>query len=111
MNLAADELAHPASENGLALFGHRLLDSLGIERGGLHAFRHTNSTLMDHLRVPLKVRQQRLGHNDPALTLGVYARRKRGRRTRCGAIGRNPAPQGAQIGERRKKPKLLSRCI
>jgi integrase len=49
-----------------------LLDSLGIERGGLHAFRHTNSTLMDRLRVPLKIRQQRLGHSDPSLTLGVY---------------------------------------
>ena len=32
-----------------------LLDSLGIDRGGLHAFRHTNSTLMDRLSVPLKV--------------------------------------------------------
>jgi integrase len=49
-----------------------LLDSLGIERGGLHAFRHTNSTLMDRLGVPLKVRQQRLGHSDPTLTLSVY---------------------------------------
>jgi integrase len=49
-----------------------LLDSLGIERGGLHAFRHTNSTLMDRLGVPLKLRQQRLGHSDPSLTLGVY---------------------------------------
>ena len=33
---------------------------LGIERGGLHAFRHTNSTLMDRLGVPLKLRQQQL---------------------------------------------------
>jgi integrase len=49
-----------------------LLDSLGIERGGLHAFRHGNSSLMDRLRVPLKVREQRLGHSDPRLTLGVY---------------------------------------
>lgn len=49
-----------------------LLDSLGIERGGLHAFRHTNSTLMDRLSVPLKLRQQRLGHSDSSLTLGVY---------------------------------------
>ena len=49
-----------------------LLDSLGIERGGLHAFRHANSTLMDRLGVPLKLRQERLGHSDPALTLGVY---------------------------------------
>jgi integrase len=49
-----------------------LLDSLGIERGGLHAFRHANSTLMDRLGVPLKVRQQRLGHSDSSLTLDVY---------------------------------------
>ena len=46
-----------------------LLDSLGIERGGLHAFRHTNSTLMDRLGAPFKVRQQRLGHSDVATTL------------------------------------------
>jgi integrase len=49
-----------------------LLDFLGIERGGLHAFRHTNSTLMDRLGVPLKVRQQRLGHSESSLTLDVY---------------------------------------
>ena len=48
------------------------LDSLGIPRGGLHAFRHTNSTLMDRLGVPLKIRQQRLGHSDPSLTPGLY---------------------------------------
>jgi integrase len=49
-----------------------LLDSIGIERGGLHAFRHANSTLMDRLGVPLKVRQQRLGHHDSSMTLDVY---------------------------------------
>jgi integrase len=49
-----------------------LLDSLGIERGGLHAFRHTNSTLMDRLGAPLKLRQQRLGRSDPSVILGVY---------------------------------------
>lgn len=49
-----------------------LLDSLGIERGGLHAFRHTNSTLMDQLGAPFKVRQQRLGHSDVTLTLDTY---------------------------------------
>jgi integrase len=49
-----------------------LLDSLGIERGGLHAFRHTNSTLMDRLGAPFKVRQQRLGHSDVTLTLDAY---------------------------------------
>ena len=49
-----------------------LLDSLKIERGGLHAFRHANSTLMDRMNVPMKVRQQRLGHSDSSLTLDVY---------------------------------------
>jgi len=48
------------------------LRSLGIRLCGLHAFRHANETLMDRLGVPLKVRQQRLGHSDPRLTLGVY---------------------------------------
>jgi integrase len=53
---------------------HPLLGELGIRvprRVGLHAFRHTNSSLTDRLQVPLKVRQQRLGHSDPRLTLGV----------------------------------------
>jgi len=49
-----------------------LLRSLSIEGGGLHAFRHANSSFIDRLSVPLKVRQQRLGHSDPRLTLGVY---------------------------------------
>jgi integrase len=49
-----------------------LLRSVGIEGGGLHAFRHGNGSLMDRLGAPLKVRQQRLGHSDPRLTLGVY---------------------------------------
>jgi integrase len=49
-----------------------LIDSLGIERGGLHAFRHANITLMDRLGVPLKLRQQRVGHSEGSLTLDVY---------------------------------------
>jgi integrase len=51
---------------------HPLLDSLGIARGGLHAFRHANTSMMDRWNVPMKVRQQRLGHSDPRLTLDVY---------------------------------------
>jgi integrase len=49
-----------------------LLDSLGIERDGLHAFRHANITLMDRLGVLLKLRQQRAGHSEASLTLDVY---------------------------------------
>jgi len=39
---------------------------------GFHAFRHANETLMDRFGVPLKVRQERLGHTDSRLTLNVY---------------------------------------
>ena len=49
-----------------------LLESLEIKRAGLHAFRHANLTFMDRLGVPVKVRMQRIGHSDPALTLGPY---------------------------------------
>jgi len=52
---------------------HPLLDRLGIQRCGLHAFRHTSSSLMDWLNAPLRLRQERLGHVPGSdLTLGVY---------------------------------------
>jgi integrase len=49
-----------------------LLEQLNIARCGLHAFRHANASIMDRLQVPMKVRQQRLGHSDPKITLGIY---------------------------------------
>jgi integrase len=49
-----------------------LCDELKIPRRAFHAFRHGNGTLMDQVRVPLKTRQERLGHADGALTLGTY---------------------------------------
>lgn len=39
-----------------------LLRALGIQHGGLHALRHSNSSLMDRLNAPMKTRQERLGH-------------------------------------------------
>ena len=38
--------------------------------GGAHAFRHGNATLLDSLRAPMAVRQERLGHVDPKTTMG-----------------------------------------
>lgn len=51
---------------------HGLLDSLGIPRCGLHAFRHAAASIMDRLDTPLKTRQARLGHADAMLTLQTY---------------------------------------
>lgn len=50
-----------------------LLEKLGITHAGLHAFRHFSASVMDRLNVPLKLRQQRLGHSDAVMTLGVYS--------------------------------------
>jgi len=50
-----------------------LLKSLGIPQAGFHAFRHFNVSLLDALRVPLKVIQERAGHAlTGSFTLDVY---------------------------------------
>jgi integrase len=46
-----------------------LLERLGIERCGFHAFRHGNETVMDQESVPMAVRQSRLGHSDARTTM------------------------------------------
>lgn len=52
---------------------HPLLESLGIRRCGLHAFRHTNGSLMDRLNAPMKIHQERFGHAPgSSLTLSIY---------------------------------------
>lgn len=43
---------------------HRLLAELGIAKGGLHAFRHGNATIMDRQSAPVAIRLARLGHSD-----------------------------------------------
>lgn len=45
-----------------------IVDSLGL-KGGAHAFRHGNATLMDQLNTPMAVRQGRLGHMDTSTTM------------------------------------------
>jgi integrase len=46
-----------------------LLQQLGIERCGFHAFRHGNETVMDGEGVPMATRQNRLGHSDARTTM------------------------------------------
>jgi len=52
---------------------HRLCDSLGIPRGGMHAFRHGNATALIAGGADVKTVAARLGHSDPSITLKVYA--------------------------------------
>jgi integrase len=47
-----------------------VLTKAGIKEGGMHAFRHGNATIMDQNNVPMKIRQDRLGHVDSKTTLG-----------------------------------------
>lgn len=58
-----------------------LLNELGINKpfadgkrsAATHAFRHGNSTILDKLKTPLRVRQERLGHKlGSDITLDVY---------------------------------------
>jgi integrase len=49
---------------------HPILARLGIARAGLHAFRQGNATIMDGLNAPMRVRQDRLGHEKTETTVG-----------------------------------------
>jgi integrase len=50
-----------------------ILDALKIQRGGLHAFRHTHSSMLVESGAPVSVAQAQLGHADPSVTLGIYS--------------------------------------
>ena len=49
-----------------------MLDKLKIERCGLHAFRHTHSSLLLETGASPTVAQAQLRHSDPRITLGIY---------------------------------------
>lgn len=57
---------------------HPTLRSLGLPLAGLHSFRHSSASLADSANLPLKVRQQRLGHADARLTLNTYTHASEG---------------------------------
>ncbi len=50
-----------------------ILDKLGIPRCGLHAFRHTHSSLLLAVGATPTVAQAQLRHADPRVTLGIYS--------------------------------------
>jgi integrase len=50
-----------------------ILDKLKIPRCGLHAFRHTHSSLLLEVGAPPQVAQAQLRHSDARITLEVYS--------------------------------------
>jgi integrase len=64
----------PPSSNKVVEYGlWPVLDLLAIPRCGLHAFRHTHTSLLLDTGATPKVVQEQLRHADPRVTLGVYA--------------------------------------
>jgi integrase len=63
----------PSSTNVVQRQLWPLRDSLRIPRCGLHAFRHTHSSLLVDSGAPMSVAQAQLGHADPNVTLGAYS--------------------------------------
>jgi integrase len=64
----------PPSSNKVVEYGlWPVLDLLGIRRCGLHAFRHTHTSLLLDTGATPKVMQEQLRHADPRVTLGIYA--------------------------------------
>jgi integrase len=64
----------PPSSNKVVEYGlWPVLDLLAIPRCGLHAFRHTHTSLLLDTGATPKVVQRQLRHADPRVTLGIYA--------------------------------------
>ena len=49
-----------------------ILDALGIPRCGLHAFRHTHSSILLDIGAPATVVRDQMRHSDVRTTLGIY---------------------------------------
>lgn len=63
----------PPSSNKVVEYGlWPVLDALKIPRCGLHAFRHTHTSLLLDSGATPKVVQEQLRHADPRVTLGLY---------------------------------------
>jgi integrase len=63
----------PSSNKVLEYHLGPLLDALEIDRRGLHAFRHTHTSLLLESGANIKVVQRQLRHSDERTTLGIYA--------------------------------------
>jgi integrase len=71
--LFANRLGRPYNANKVVQKGlWPVLDELGIEHCGLHAFRHTHTSLLLEVGASPTVAQAQLRHSDARITLGVY---------------------------------------
>jgi integrase len=79
------------------------LDALKVPRCGLHAFRHTHSSLLVEGGAPVSVAQAQLRHSDPRVTLGIYSHvigdSQRGAVEKLAAILRPNAPKSKPDSE------------
>jgi integrase len=72
--LFANQIGRPMSANKVVQRKlWPILDKLKIPRCGLHAFRHTHSSLLVDSGAPVSVAQAQLRHADPRITLGIYS--------------------------------------
>jgi len=70
--LFVNRRGRPSSANKLREQLYRVLDKLGIPRGGFHSMRHgAASSLLDDGATPAVVQKQ-LRHSDARITLGIY---------------------------------------
>ena len=71
--LFANRLGRPYNANKVVQKGlWPILEKLGIEHCGLHAFRHTHTSLLLEVGASPTVAQAQLRHSDARITLGVY---------------------------------------
>ena len=81
-----------------------ILDRLGIPRCGLHAFRHTHSSLLLETGAPATVAQAQLRHSNASITLGIYSHiigdAHRRAVEKVAELLRPNAPNSKQVAER-----------
>jgi integrase len=68
-----NELGAPIDSNRLSREFARIVTEAGLPPATLHSLRHCHASLMLAGGASIKTIAERLGHSNPALTLGVYA--------------------------------------
>ena len=102
--LFANRLGRPYNANKVVQKGlWPILEKLGIEHCGLHAFRHTHASLLLEVGASPTVAQAQLRHSDARITLGVYGHvigdSQRNAVERVAQILRPDAPTSETSGE------------